>query len=403
MTDEAHKLKNPKAAVTRRVARYMGANQSTVFVPLTGSIMKDSIKDFAHLMRWAMRDQCPMPIPADDLEQWANALDEGLNIMARRSPGVLLDLLPLDEPFEDGGEIARARKIFFARTNATAGIVSADTATEYTGSLLIEAVEYTPNEKTIQNFATLRSTMCRPDGWALSDAMQQWRVARELALGLHYTWDPLPPVQWLEARKQYAKLVRDTLKAPISQKMGWDSELQITTAIINGVLNDEYGLLQAWRDIKPTFDVNSVPVWHDETALRLCGDWLADHPKGIAWCEHRFFARTLSKMTGIPYFGAKGLDDKDNFIQDANGPIIASIAANSTGRNLQEKWCDNLLTAALSDSERLEQLCGRTHRFGQKADSVTLDVLVACREHGESIPRALSSSIVKKDLLGSNH
>ena len=141
-------------------------------------------------------------------------------------------------------------------------------------------------------------------------------------------------------------------------------------------------------------------MWHDDTALKICEKWLAERPRGICWVEHRFFGFQLAKNTGLPYFGAKGLDSKGNFIDDATGPIIASVAANTTGRDLQYKWCDNLVTAPAADSERWEQLLGRTHRVKQPADSVSVDVLIGCREHIESIPRALASSRVKKDLLG---
>jgi len=67
----------------------------------------------------------------------------------------------------------------------------------------------------------------------------------------------------------------------------------------------------------------------------------------------------LAKESGGSYFRQLGLDAKGTFIEDADGPIIASVAANSEGRNLQGKWCDNLLTACPADAEKLEQVIGR--------------------------------------------
>lgn len=402
--DEAHKLKNPGAAVTRRVARYMAANPKTVFVPMSGTIMKSSVKDFAHLLQWSHRETSCLPLHKDALYEWADALDEGLNPVARRSPGVLLELFPVEDDCEnDWDPSKRARRVFFSRASATAGVVLADAKDAYAGSLQISAVEYTPNAATEENFKTLRTTMCQPDGWALSDAMQVWRVARQLALGLHYAWIPPPPPEWLQARKSWAQFVRDTLATPQSQREGWDSELQVTNAVLNGHLEDEYNLLGEWRTIKPTFTIDPVPVWHDQTALELCAEWLGSHAKGVCWVEHVFFGRQLAKLTGLPYFGAKGKDPTGAFIEDASGPIIASIAANNEGRNLQFKWCDNLVTCPPADSERWEQVIARMHRYGQTEDTVTVDVLVGCREHLEAIPRALSSSEVKADLLGASH
>ena len=408
IADECHKLKNHRAAVTRRVERFMRANPRTMFVPMSGTIMKKSIKDFAHLLEWSHGQNSPLPLYQATLLEWAEALDEGVNPFQVRAPGVLLDLMPRgsvsDHPSdaEDDGQNRLARRIFQKRAVATAGIVVADTVDDFTGSLEIDALEYTPNETTDANFKILRETMCRPDGWALSEAMQAWAVARQLALGLHYAWDPAPPQEWLDARKQWAAFVRDTLASPRSAAAGIDSELQVANGVLRGEIPDEFGVLEHWRKIKPTFGINPKDVWHDDSALKVCAEWLAKHPRGIVWCEHQFFARTLSRITGVPYYGAQGLDAKGNFIEDhpSGSPVIASIAANCTGRNLQFKWSENLVTAPPSDSERWEQLIARTHRPGQTEDSVSVDVLVACREHLESIPRALASSDVKADMLG---
>ena len=55
IADEAHRLKNPRAACTRRVARYMKDHPTVPFVALSGTIMRHSIKDFAHLLIWALK------------------------------------------------------------------------------------------------------------------------------------------------------------------------------------------------------------------------------------------------------------------------------------------------------------------------------------------------------------
>lgn len=400
IADEMFRLKNPRAAVTRRVMRYMAHHPQTVFVPLGGSIFKDSIRDFAHLMQCALGPSSTVPHFAMNLAEWADALDEDANPLTRRSPGVLFQLIDgVEDPDLGKDPPGQARRVFNARMNATAGVVSAQAADGYDGSLAISALEYPVNAATEANFRTLRTTMCRPDGWALSEAMQAWSVARQLALGLHYFWDPSPEDAWLEARKRWARFVRDQLGDPKNHR--YDSELQVANAVTAGELEDD-GLLAAWREIRPTFTINSQPRWHDDAALRVSADWLKFHPRGICWVEHRHFARELSKRSGVTYYGARGYDESGTrFVEDHDkGAIILSIAANSQGRNLQHWWCENLVTAPPSDSERWEQLIARTHRPGQRADCVTVEVLVACREHQESIPRALASADVKLDLLG---
>ncbi len=404
IADECHKLKNLRAAVTRRVRRYVEAKRPK-FIPMSGTIMKKSLKDFAHLLEWAHGDMAPVPHYAATLMEWAEALDEGINPFSQRPPGVLVDLMPGEDcavPVADAwadDDRQRARRIYQKRLLATPGVIIADAVADYDGSLAINAIEYQPNDVTEENFRKLRDEACRPDGFALTEAVQIWACARQLALGMHYTWDPPAPEAWLDARKQWAAFVRDVLKDPSAMRQGIDSELQVVNAVDRGEIEDPYELLKAWREIKPTFDVNSKEVWHDDTALNLCAAWLAEHPKGICWVEHTLFGRELSRRTGLPFFGAAGLTPQGAFIDDASGPIIASYA-NLTGRDLQFKWCDNLMTAPRGDSEFFEQLIGRTHRQFQPEDEVTLDILVGCREHLEAIPRALNSSDVKKSLLG---
>lgn len=424
IADECHRLKNLRAAVTRRFHRYMTKNPKTIFVPMSGTIMKSSIKDFAHLLHWSHGDTAPLPLYTQTLIEWSEALDEKVNPLSRRSPGVLLDLMPhvtqavrgipevLDRnkaivmpssglAFADDDEDVRtARRLFFARANATQGIISADAKDDYQGSLEIDALEYPCNAATEENFEKLRSTWCRPDGWAFTEAFQLWSVARMLALGLHYEWQPGAPQDWLDARKQYAAHVRQLIADPDTARMGIDSELQITNAILEGRLDDDYGLLEEWRRVKGSFSPNPVPVWHDDTALNVCADWLKGRSEGVVWIAHNHFAKELSKRTGVPFFGAKGLDATGKFIEDHDGPVIASLAANSTGRNIQYKHSSGLYTAPPADSERWEQSLGRLHREGQPADSVSVQVLVGCREHLESVPRSLASAEVKEDMLG---
>jgi hypothetical protein len=403
--DECHKTKNLRAAVTRRIRRYIEGRNARkdrcIVIPMSGTIMKKSIKDFAHLLEWSHGESAPVPHYAATLMEWSEALDENVNPFAQRPPGVLTELLPGAVPYEQVFDDDRhlARTVYQKRLIATAGVIVADAVQDYDGSLQISSIEYQPNEVTETNFRKLRDDSRRPDGFALTEAVQVWACARQLALGMHYEWDPPAPEDWLDKRAQWASFVRETLKAPSSVRAGIDSELQVTNAVDRGDVTDEYGLLAHWREVKPSFDVNSKEVWHDDTALKVCEEWLKAHKKGICWVEHTLFGKELSRRTALPFFGAGGLDSKGAYIDDATGPIIASYA-NLAGRNLQFKWSSSLITAPRGDSEFFEQLIGRTHRQGQEDDEVTVEVLVGCREHLEAIPRALNSSDVKKSLLG---
>jgi hypothetical protein len=126
-----------------------------------------------------------------------------------------------------------------------------------------------------------------------------------------------------------------------------------------------------------------------------------ERERGIVWCEHVFFARRLAQLTGATYYGANGLSDSGESITvvEPGKPIIASIQANATGRNLQ-MFSSNLITSCPTSAATMEQLVGRTHRDGQEADEVTVDILLGCREHGDAFQRALDGARAAADVLG---
>ncbi len=389
IADECHRLKNKRAGVTRRVARWMFNNPDTKFAAMSGTVMSDSLRDFAHIIAWTHKNKSPCPLDDETVQEWCDALDLKVNPLARKDPGALLEFSQglLGDP------LSRARKGFHRRLVDTAGVVASAETQEFTGSLLIRTVEYKVNAETEKNFKTLRTLWETPDGWSLTEAVAVWRHARELALGLHYVWDPRPPDSWLAARRAWAKFVRDFLSR--SKKL--DTELQVANAVAEGILDDG-GLLCDWKAIQPTFNVNSQPRWHDFSAVELAVKWLKEHPNGICWSEHKFFSDELARRSGCLYFGNGGLAASGQRIEDARGAIIASIAANGTGRNLQ-RWDSNLITS-LPGGLGTEQLIARTHRPGQNADEVAVDILLGCREHHEAIVKAVSAAHMQEDTLG---
>ena len=124
---------------------------------------------------------------------------------------------------------------------------------------------------------------------------------------------------------------------------------------------------------------------------------------GIVWTSHSFFARKLAEITGASYYGAEGLtDDGLKFIEDASprDAVIASIKANREGRNLQRLWNRNLVVSPPDGADAWQQLIARTHRPGQEADEVTVDVLLGCREHANAWRKATAGAYAIRDTVG---
>ncbi len=554
--DEIHKVKAKKAAVTRRVARYMHDHPETKFVGMSGTVMRKSLEDFGGILRWCLKGNAPVPKSEHELEEWAQALDDKVTDEARFEPGALLHLCTPEEivsPEAIANPVLAARRGFQRRLTETPGVVAtAGEAERVDCSIYVKAITYDVKPITEAHFYKLRSEWMTPDGWPLCEAVDVWRHSRELALGFHYVrvekeryvdWrtqtlkrskgpehateleirapserhtitcerqarpeelrhalatqrtqksteltiarehtnaieecsDPQysspgtasqqtigtsytlpatgavrfaekvrlvgsalttitrptesedcyashaiapsdalatmspgyrerfntfleenrPPREWLDARRDWSSFVREVL----SRSRTLDSELDVANACDAGKLSAE--TLNTWRAIRDTFVPNTVAIWHDDTVLRACAEWMKK--PGIVWTSHSFFARGLAQLTGCAYYGAEGLtDDGSRFIEDADprDAVIASVKANREGRNLQKLWSRNLVVSPPDGADAWQQLIGRTHRPGQQADEVTIDVLLGCREHANAWRKALASAYAIRDTVG---
>jgi len=378
IADEVQRLKNPGAAVTRRVTRYMEAHPETMFVALSGTVMSKSLLDFGHLIGWALKEGSPLPRNENDLLEWSSALDDNVEELSRYDPGALLNLADaMGVPPSEGDLIGRAREGFRRRLVQTPGVVTSDgESAEHVGaSIYVRAIEYDVPPSTIEHLHTLRSAMVMPDGRELLEGSEVWRHARELAIGLVYVWNPWPPDEWLLPRRKWHSFVRSAILASDTL----DSEAQVVEACERGLLHRT--ALDAWRAVERSFTPNVEPRWHDDAALKTCLAWM--RRPGLVWTEHSFFGRRLAQLAGVKYYGQKGLNEDGGFIDDApnDRAIVVSADANREGRNLQEKWSRNLIVSPTESAEWWQQLIGRTHRSGQTADEVEVDVLLGCLEH----------------------
>ncbi len=408
VVDEVHRLKNLRAACTRRVARFMAKHSGTPFVGMSGTVMGRSILEFAHILWWSLKQGTPLPATRHELEEWASALDElrpgQYGDVCSLEPGALLELCSAEDRGPDA--VTTARRGFRRRLVETPGVVAtAGDGERVDCSIYVRAKTYKVSPITDQHFRTLRGDARdrvvypgwqRPDGKVFEQGVEVWSCARQLALGFHYEWSPPPPPEWMAARKAWSAYVR----AVLERSRKYDSPLVVVNAIDAGRLPDAGGVLEKWRAVRGAYKPNTVVVWHDDSALRTCAEWMKT--PGIVWTEHDLFARRLAADTGCPYYGAGGLDAQGRYIEDGDPKhaIIASIDANSDGKNLQHKWWRNLVTSPPEGAKVWQQMIARTHRPGQTADEVVVDVLVGCREHVKAWRNAVSSTHAVRDTVG---
>lgn len=388
--DEGHLLKNPSAACTRRVARYLrGARDACSFVAASGTITKRSIRDFAHLSAWSLRKASPAPADYDALDEWSRALDVNVIEHRRLAPGALD---ALQAPGED------VRRAYRRRLVETPGVVATQDD-PLPIDLVVRSHVLDLDPALSEAYDRLRSDWTTPDEWPIEDGVAMWRHARELASGFYSRWDPRPPDDWRDARREWAATVREILG---SNRRQLDTELQVRLAVPEHYRH-ALPALERWTRIAPTFEPNAVPVWLSDRTMHWIAEWARANGPALLWTERPAIGERLSALHGLPYYGNLGIDRLTGRSIEAHDPrtgsAVVSIDANSTGRNLQA-WSRNLVIDVQPNGARWEQMLGRTHRDGQKAGAVFVDVLFGCIEDVTGFWRAVRDSSYAEDMTG---
>lgn len=175
--DESHKCKNPEAAITARVRRLLEDHHVPICI-MSGTPAKRSIKDFAHTMRWALRELCPLPIIKSDLADWASVVDSGLRPDQRLDPGALRVF---------GNHLQQIRVGMRKRIFSTPGALCS-IENNVDAKLQVNLVNLPLTKAEDANYRYLYEEWSTPDGHEFFDAVHMWRYARQLAMGYYGIW-----------------------------------------------------------------------------------------------------------------------------------------------------------------------------------------------------------------------
>ncbi len=389
--DEAHHLKNTSAAIVKRLKRYLrDIRPQTMLALMSGTLSNRSLLEVWHLFRWTFpQELCPLPHDFEEMSMWAAAVDEKVGVMNRVQPGALLEFCTEEEKLLAKHDPLKAARFGVRRRlTETPGVVTTKETFEGS-SLQINPYAFEPPpivQKAIQH---LREEWETPDGWPISDGATQVQHAKELALGFYYRWNPRPPAAWLEKRKEWCQACRKILS---HNQRNLDTEAQVMDAIDSGEYKGSRDVLKAWREVEPSYKIQTEPVWVDDFAIDKAIEWSKKNV-GIIWALQRAFGLRLAEKSGLPYYCAKGFTTDGKYIEDhpADECMIASITANREGKNLQ-KWNKNLITSPPSSGAWWEQVIARTHRDGQEADTVFVDMFYVVLEHLVAFYRAVGDA-----------
>ncbi len=383
INDEAQALRQVSRGRGKRMRDYLTAQPTTAVINLTGSITRRSLKDYAKLTEWALKDKSPLPRSYYDLLDWADALDENVPDADRVSPGALLD-------FCENGEEPRLG--YRRRFVQTPGIVTTEEASVEVNLVIRERPLEVPPQISAA-FAKMVQEWETPGGETISTVLDWLRHSKELAMGFYnrMVWpNGVPDTEWLDARRNWRRFIHRTIRN--SRAVAYDTELQVANAVRAGDLICPQNEYQIWHDIKDRSNPQTEAVWLsdfvvDEVLRWLenpaCGDIVDSEERqnirGIAWVEHIPLQQRLRER-GAKVFGAG-----ENQIEECTESCVASIKAHGTGKDLQQ-FNRNLLVSVPESATDFEQCVGRTHRAGrnrigfeQVADPLVFDMFMHCR------------------------
>lgn len=389
IADEWHLLSNRGSTRTTRFLRYMSNGTNKRLAGWSGSTIKKSVKDAAHLAAHSLGLTSPYPIPQDDAEAFAAVIDPS-PLPDRTSPTArrLLTAFgregarPDDPIFQLGmGGDGGVREGFRARIVSTLGVIATSSGSAACSLTIRERVPPKLSDDVRAKLTEARGGR-RPDGEVLTEPVEMTACAKNIGAGYYHFW-AYPRGEPKEVRDEW-----------FACRQAWNRELRGKLIYGEPHLDSPHlcanAAERAWRE--PRYD-GPLPVWPASTwpawaAIRdavepdprtlvfddfLAADaaaWAAEH-RGIVWVQSRAFGQRIAALAGINYHGGGPDAEAKIRAEDGSRSIVASLKAHGESRDeLQFKFCKQLFAELMSSADRWEQALGRLVRQGQPADTV---------------------------------
>jgi len=382
--DEAHKLKRPQSARTKRFRRYTSEHPGCRVVALSGTMTSQTILDYAHFCELALGKGSPLPSGYHELVDWGGALD--VDPLEPRAPGALMGFCAPGEGVREG---------YRRRLVETPGVIATE-GEGFDGTIIVRQAPIRLPAKVEAVRERVTSTWEIGDQ-VITEATHFGRVMKQLSCGFYYEWrwpGDTPDQEWLEARRWWYRELRTFLQH--RSKAGLDSRLLVERALKKGeVVGDIKDAWHAWSKVADRPEPETVAVWIDPFMVEAAKRWAKANKGGIIWYEHRTAFEHAFRDAGFPVY-ASG-DDADEATEDV---IVCSIRAQGTGKNLQYRYHRNLIISMTSSGDTLEQLIGRTHRPKQPEDEVIVDWFAHTPEMIRAYAKAKARAVYMQETTG---
>lgn len=405
IADEAHALRNSDSARTMRVFRCLDERRErgdVPFVAMSGTMTNRRLKEFAYIAEKALGKNCPVPVQATALNSWDNALAgehvwhprlvSPLDRRARLTQiRTMNDWLPIKNVFEDIDCQILRNALACHLHNARGVLVWSTSACN--SSIYVELLQRAPGTRGLLAHARdVAKTYRDPAGTEITDPGDLAAACKRLLLGYYYqwSWEGKPDFEWLDARNEWAKTVRQLLRNYGAS--GFDSAGLISKEAERrrkaGEDKEWIRTWDRWRRQKHKKPPKTVAHWLSEEPLKFLIDKANKLKDCIIWYHEKAVAEKLVEL------GVKVIMPGDQPpLEKAHqkGVIALSVGSHGTGLNLQG-WHKNVFACVPSSGSIWEQVLGRTHRLGQESDSVEVLVPAWGAAQRKSWDQAMSDS-----------
>lgn len=373
--DEAHYLKDLSSARTLRIGGYLERNQSVRAIFLSGTLLNRSIGNVAHLGDWALAESSPFPRELRTVAEWDNILYGETNEFALQRFSPLLSAAGLTDP----------AKALYEKLRRVSGVVLTHGDTVESSLQINKVFLQIPRELQEQIKKCLEEGVLAgfegvEDLDALSASGHLWestddfilRALSQMYSGFLYYWawpNNVRDEEWLSARRNWSRTARRIL------------EMQLPHFDTLGLIENNFEQLprevaraaeSAYHQWFSTEMYKKDPppkkeVWVSDYLIESVGKLLSKIKEPtLIWVNFTALAERMSSILKIAYVGGG-----EEIPAYEGQHLILSLKSHATGKNLQA-WHNNIVAAPISDPAMWEQLLARTHRMGQRADTVNV-------------------------------
>lgn len=423
--DEVHRISREDSARGKRTRRYLNDYDPQV-VALSGTITKKSIEDYQAVLVAALGENSPIPVLPNVACSWGAIIDAEADPSEVNAGPLqpLVDWAIRHFPDAEGRPPAGAdlfRHSFQLRLSSAPGVVSTGDHVIPNSLIYVNHPAPLPDKKDpdwlklLEHIDTVEDLWESPSGDQIDYAFHKWQYLSQLNAGFFY-FQRWPTVEQLMERRDWTE---DEARGMLERAMQHHAAQQDYHKVLRVFLNGEHlpgldtpmlvgnrmhayrqghidalpvpqMLYESWCAMKD-LQIEGLPE-RDQIPTRVCDykikhavDWALEVHKdrrrptgGLLWVFHAamgewLYERLREADLPVLYCPSEGERTGSNrAIRDeknVNQFIVASIKAHHIGKNLQHH--QNMLTVQWPrEADIAEQLVGRVHRDGQKADEV---------------------------------